>query len=97
MHWIVLFGYLKLWVPSFGGLYLAFKLYTSVSHGVSEWANTLLDNHMKHIQDASERIANSMDLMATDHRESLELQRDLVHEIREQRNDIRVLGTKIGS
>lgn len=64
------------------GTFLGFvvKAYLTAKQTISEWANTLLDNHMSHIQNAAEKASNSLAEMS-------ETNKEICATMKEMRND----------
>lgn len=59
---------IRFWLP----LTAAVGLYFKLKKGVSEWASSLLDNHLTHIQDATQTTASNFQNLSknlTDHQE----------------------------
>ena len=48
-----LYGELKWWLPMLAGFGMVIKAYLSGKRGVSEWASSLLDNHLHSIETAT--------------------------------------------
>jgi hypothetical protein len=78
---------LKFWLPVSTFLALVYKAYTKAKDGVSMWAETLLDNHMAHIQGASERASDAVVSLASYHKDMLESQKDLVKTLSSVKED----------
>lgn len=78
MTWLAVYAFIKFWGPIATAVGLLVKAYLSATKGISSWANTLLDNHMQHIQDASERSSQAVVELASYHRDMLDSQRELV-------------------
>lgn len=80
MTWLMIYGIIKFWLPIITLLGLIIKGFRIASQRVSDWANTLLDNHMKHIQDAAEKAAGAVVELSAYHRNNIDLQKNLVAE-----------------
>lgn len=65
-----LLSLLHLWVPLIIGFYLLAK----TKADVNAWANTLVNNHMTHIEAATERMATAMESLAEGHKTVMEQQ-----------------------
>jgi hypothetical protein len=67
MTWLLVYAFIKFWLPIVSAAGLLFKLFlvcrkavTNAKNDISAWANTLLDNHMTHIQIAAEDASASL-------------------------------------
>jgi len=60
MTWPTFYEALKYWLPIVTVLTLAYKGSVATGKGVKKWADALLDNHLTHIQTATEGVAKSM-------------------------------------
>jgi hypothetical protein len=96
--WIAIYAALKFWLPLFTGLGVLVRCFIAVRNGLStvkaevgEWANTLLDNHMAHIQSAAEDAASCMREMADTNREVAQTMRAMREDFqRSQQEGLRV-------
>jgi len=70
-----------------GGFIL--KAYFSMKKSVGNWANTLLDNHMSHIQVASEQSSKAITELAGYHREMLGTQEKMITSMERMSEDFR--------
>lgn len=52
---IEVYAALKFWLPLATAFTLVYKAYTSAKKNIGEWAHTLLNNHLAHVQDATEQ------------------------------------------
>lgn len=59
---------IKFWLPLISGFGLVIKAYKSASSGITQWADSLLNNHLSHIQDATEKSASLLQEVRDDHR-----------------------------
>jgi hypothetical protein len=78
MSLVALYEQLKFWLPVVTVITLMIKGFRSAKSAAQTWANTMLDNHMAHIQASSERAAAAVTELAGYHKEMLDQQRDLV-------------------
>jgi late competence protein required for DNA uptake (superfamily II DNA/RNA helicase) len=53
--------FLHVWLPIITAATILWKVYASTKKAVSEWANTLLDNHAHHAQQALDDINTKQD------------------------------------
>ena len=65
LNGLAIYALIKFWVPIATGFGLVIKAYFAVKHGVqgwktdiTSWADALLNNHLNHIQAATETTAN---------------------------------------
>lgn len=88
MIWPAIYATIKYWGPllTFGGLFV--KGFFSIKKGISTWADTLLDNHMAHIQLAAEKAAVAVTELASYHKDTLESQKEMVVELSGVRKDL---------
>lgn len=93
--WLAIYALVKFWLPVITAFGLVIKGFHLASVGVSNWADRLLNNHLSHIEDSNERAATAISELASYHKESLSLQQAVIHEIQEQRADIRSLTAKL--
>src|SRR5208337_4603867 len=78
MTWQSFYEALKFWLPVVTVVGLIIRGYLSAKKAASAWANTMLDNHMAHIQDASEKASTAVIELAGYHKEMLDQQREMV-------------------
>ncbi len=66
---LAFYAALKYWLPLLTAFTFIFKAYKSaekkISVGFTQWANKLLDNHLSHIQTATEDTAAAMRAFST--------------------------------
>jgi len=74
----VLYEQLKFWLPVTTVITLIIKAWLSAKKATQTWANTMLDNHMAHIQESSEQASKAVIELAGYHKEMLVQQRELV-------------------
>lgn len=55
-----MYGELKFWLPMISGFSLAAGIWFKAKKSMQEWASKLLDNHLSHIQTATENTAASL-------------------------------------
>jgi len=79
MSMLALYEQLKFWLPVTTVIGLIIKGYLSAKKAAQTWANTMLDNHMAHIQESSEQAAKAVVELAGFHKEMLEQQREVVN------------------
>lgn len=56
----VFYAALKFWLPIITAFTMVYKAYGSAKTGITAWADKLLNNHLSHIQSATEETANLM-------------------------------------
>jgi hypothetical protein len=54
---IALYAAVKFWLPLLTAFGLVIKAYGSTKRGITAWADTLMNNHLSHIQAATEETA----------------------------------------
>jgi hypothetical protein len=69
---IAFYAALKFWLPMVTAFVLVIKAYRTLSSGVTTWADKLLNNHLSHIQTATEATAT---LLAQSHKDQQEYQK----------------------
>lgn len=82
MTWLVVYAFIKYWLPMITALGLVLKLFFIVRKAIKQtmediglWANTLLDNHLTHIQEYAENASTSLkDLSETNREVALSMQ-----------------------
>lgn len=82
-----LYEQLKFWLPVTTVITLMVRAYFATKKAAQSWANTMLDNHMAHIQASSERAAAAVTELAGYHKEMLDQQRDLVQNMTMMQRD----------
>lgn len=85
----------KFWGPilTMGGFIV--KGFFIVKKGISSWANTLLDNHMAHIQASAEKAADAVTELASYHKSTLDSQKEMVIEMIGVRQDLAINGEQV--
>ena len=91
MTWLGFYLLLKFWLPLITAFVLVIKGFLLAGKGISMWADSLLNNHLFHIEEANEKAAAAIVELSAYHKNSLDLQTGILHEIQEQRADIRTL------
>ena len=81
MDWVAVYVALKYWVPVTTVISLGVKAYFVTKKAATKWADTMLDNHMAHIEASSERAAAAVTELAGYHKEMLDQQREMVSNI----------------
>jgi hypothetical protein len=83
------------WLPFITTTGLAVKLFFSIRKGlrsirvgISSWADTLLNNHMSHIQNSAETAAKAVVDLADQHRNNIAVQQRLIDEMTGVRSDL---------
>lgn len=76
MTWLAVYAFIKYWLPMTTAAGLLFKLYFIIRNAVRRtmddigiWANTLLDNHLTHIQASAEQASASLKELSETNRE----------------------------
>jgi hypothetical protein len=98
LTWIAVYAAVKFWFPLFTALGVLTKVFLAIRNGlntakaeISEWASTLLDNHMTHLQSAAEEGVSCMREMADTNRELVQTMRTMREDFqRSQQEGLRV-------
>jgi hypothetical protein len=92
---LAVYAFIRFWLPIASAVALAGKLFlvtrkavTNAKAEVSQWANTLLDNHMTHIQDSAEKAAAAVVELAEFHKGTISAQERMVDEMQGVRSDL---------
>lgn len=95
MTGLEIYALIKFWGPllTFGSIVV--KGFFVAKKGISSWANTLLDNHMAHIQASAEKAADAVTELASYHRNTLESQKEMVSEMVGVRQDLARNGDQV--
>jgi len=56
-----IYAAIKFWLPMVTAFGLIIKAYHSATTGITSWADKLLNNHLSHIQAATERTATLLE------------------------------------
>lgn len=70
MTWPTFYEQIKYWLPVVTFLLLCYKGYASAEKKAESWMGTLLDNHLTHVQAATESMAESMSQLVSCQKES---------------------------
>lgn len=68
MNGPVIYEFVKFWLPVLTGFGMVFKAWRVARGGVTKWADSLLNNHLTHIQIATEQSAKLLVEVRDDHR-----------------------------
>lgn len=79
---------LKYWLPVTTVLGLLFKAYTKARNSMSIWAGALIDNHMTHIQAATEKASDAVVQLANYHRDMLDSQHSMVSTLHDMKTEL---------
>jgi hypothetical protein len=88
LNWMDVYEHVKFWLPVSTAAGLLYRWYANLKRGVSKWADTLLDNHMVHIQSASEKASEAVVELAGYHKEMLDSQQKLVVALTDMQSDV---------
>ncbi len=78
MTGLEMYAVLKFWLPIVTAGGFVVKAYLSAKKSIGTWANTLLDNHMSHIQEASEKSSAAIIELADYHKQMLGTQEKMI-------------------
>lgn len=91
MTWLIFYALIKYWIPILTALGILWRGITGIKRGVKDFADTLLDNHLQHIQIAVEKSSEAViSLCETQKDSSVSIVR-ISEDLRDhQKEDIRV-------
>jgi hypothetical protein len=75
---LAFYAALKFWLPMLTAFGLVIKAYKSAKVGVTAWADALLNNHLAHIQAATEATASLLREAQEYQRKDAETQRQII-------------------
>lgn len=87
MTGLEVFAFIRLWLPvaTVGGLII--KAYFTTKNGITNWANKILDNHMAHIQDATEKASIAVIELSNYHHNMLDTQTRMLSSLESMSSD----------
>lgn len=71
---IQIYDQIRYWLPVSGILSIVW----AIKRGIKKWADTMLENHMSHIQTSTEQAAAAVTELAGYHRDMLGQQKEIV-------------------
>lgn len=54
--WQIAVEIVRVWLPFLSALTIVWKVYKGAKDAVTAWANTLLDNHLNHVQQSLDSL-----------------------------------------
>jgi hypothetical protein len=83
----------KYWLPVITVITLIVRAYRNAKHGITEWANQLFNNHLTHIQIATESTAASLKEMVTYQKASAESVKKVAEDLElHEKQDLEIQG-----